>query len=116
VHLPALPTTALEGRSRLDRVGRERTGRLHHLGRIGASPAGGYISAVIKPSRLLLDFEARDAREAYRGLTFPVALALYTGLWVEARLLNPEVGGDWHHDLEADFAVARAVNGLPPHT
>jgi hypothetical protein len=69
---------------------------------------------VIEPSALLRDFEARYAREAWRGLSYPAALALFAGLWTEAQLLNPEAGDDWEHDLAADFAVARAVNGLPP--
>ncbi len=71
---------------------------------------------VIKPTALLLDFEARYSRDAYRDLTYPAALALYTGLWLEARLLNPDAANDWEHDLAADIAVARAVNGLSPHS
>jgi hypothetical protein len=71
---------------------------------------------VIKPSRLLQEFEARDAREAYRDLSYPAALALFTGLWMEARLLTPDAGGDWERNLQSDFAVARAVNGLSPHS
>ena len=70
---------------------------------------------MIKPSDLLRNFEARYAREAYRGLSYPAALALYTGLWMEARLLHPDAGDDWERDLAADIAVARAVNGLSPH-
>jgi hypothetical protein len=69
---------------------------------------------VITPSPLLRSFEAQYAREAYRGVSYPEALALYTGLWMEARLLNPDAGSDWEHDLASDIAVARAVNGLPP--
>lgn len=71
---------------------------------------------MIQPSALLRSFEARYAREAYRGVSYPAALALYTGLWMEAQLLNPDAGSDWEHDLAADIAVARAVNGLPPHS
>lgn len=71
---------------------------------------------MIQPSALLQSFEARYARVAYRGLSYPDALALYTGLWMEAQLLNPDAGSDWERDLAADIAVARAVNGLPPHS
>jgi hypothetical protein len=82
---------------------------MHDLSRVGA-----IFPPVIKPSALLLDFEARYAREAWRGLSYPAALALFTGLWTEAQLLNPGAGDDWERGLAADLAVARAVNGLPP--
>jgi len=71
---------------------------------------------VINPSALLREFETRYARESYRGLSYLAALDLYTGLWVEARLLNPGAGHDWERNLATDFAVARAINGLPPHS
>ncbi len=71
---------------------------------------------MIEPSPLLREFEIRYAREAYRGLSYHDALALYTGLWIEARLLDAATDADWERELEADFAVARAVNGLPPHS
>jgi hypothetical protein len=71
---------------------------------------------VINPSPLLTSFEARYARDAYRRLTYQDALALFTGLWMEARQLHPDFGSDWQNDLAADIAVARAVNGLPPHS
>jgi len=63
---------------------------------------------------MLEEFESRYAREAYRTLSYEQALALFTALWVEARVLNPDVGHDWKYDLEPDLAVARAVNGLSP--
>jgi hypothetical protein len=47
-------------------------------------------------------------------MTYGEALARFAALWAEARLLNPELGQNWLEDLEPDFAVARAVNGLPP--
>jgi hypothetical protein len=62
----------------------------------------------------LEEFEARYQREAYAGLSYQEALARYAALWAEARALNPDLGADWVADLEADLAVARAVNGLPP--
>jgi len=30
------------------------------------------------------------------------------------RSAGPSIGQDWQADLAADFAVARAINGLPP--
>lgn len=71
---------------------------------------------MILPSRRLTEFEARYQREAFVNLTFEQALARFTALWVEARVLNPTFGADWANDLGADFAVARAVNDLPPST
>lgn len=50
----------------------------------------------------------------YESLSYRDALALYTALWVEARTLRDDPGGDWTMDLDADLAVARALNGLPP--
>ncbi|MFN2431720.1 MAG: hypothetical protein ABR599_02670 [Gemmatimonadota bacterium] len=69
---------------------------------------------MIRSSRRLEDLESRYEREAFARLTYEQALALYTALWAEARAVNPDLGADWREDLEADLAVARAVNGLPP--
>ncbi|MDE0422713.1 MAG: hypothetical protein OXK76_17745 [Gammaproteobacteria bacterium] len=69
---------------------------------------------MIRDTQRLRDFEARYRREAFRNLTYGEALAIFEALWVEARHLNPDFGDDWRDDLEADFAVARALNGLPP--
>ena len=69
---------------------------------------------MIRSSELLEDFERCYGREAFRGLTYAEALARFTALWVHARALNPDFGSDWREDVEADIAVARAVNGLPP--
>lgn len=46
-------------------------------------------------------------------MSYQQALELFGALWAEARALNPDIGRDWTSDLEADLAVARAVNGLP---
>ncbi|HEX6808480.1 MAG TPA: hypothetical protein VF118_10860 [Gemmatimonadaceae bacterium] len=61
-----------------------------------------------------LDLE--QARTAYRGLSYHDALARFTALWCYAREINPEIGANWRHDVEADIAVARALNGLSPTT
>ena len=62
----------------------------------------------------LRDLERRWEAERYRDMDFREALALFAALWTEARTLRPDLGARWREDLEADLAVARAVNGLPP--
>ena len=63
---------------------------------------------------MLLRFEARYDREAWRADSPGAALRRFAALWAHARYLNPELGADWAADLAADRAIARAVNGLPP--
>jgi hypothetical protein len=65
------------------------------------------------PSRLAA-FEERIARGAQPGMDYPQALAWFAGALAEARALRPDLGSDWLDDLAPDFAIARAVNGLPP--
>ena len=60
------------------------------------------------------ELEAGFQRDANRDLTYEEALQTFAALWAEARELNPTFGSDWLEDLKPDFAVARAVNGLPP--
>ena len=69
---------------------------------------------MIVSSKRLDEFEASYQREAFASLTYEDALARFAALWAEARVLSPDLGQDWRGDLEADLAVARAVNGLPP--
>ena len=69
---------------------------------------------MISPSDRLAQFEARYLREAFRELTYEQALERFAALWAEACALNERIGEDWREDLDADIAVARAVNGLPP--
>ncbi|MGH7543397.1 MAG: hypothetical protein ACREK7_05610 [Gemmatimonadota bacterium] len=69
---------------------------------------------MIRRPKQLNELEKRYQRDAFRDLTYEEALRLFTALWMEARELNPDLGSDWREDLEADLAVARAVNGLPP--
>jgi hypothetical protein len=61
-----------------------------------------------------LDLE--QARTAYRGLSYHDALARFTALWRYSREINLEIGANWRDDVEADIAVGRALNGLPPRT
>jgi hypothetical protein len=69
---------------------------------------------MIRPSPEVSELEARYQREVLAGLSYVEALDRFAALWAEARVLHPELGVDWRADLEADLAVARAVNGLPP--
>ncbi len=71
---------------------------------------------MLRSSKKLEDLDAHYQREAFRDLTFAEALRRFTALYVEARELNPDFGANWREDLEADLAVARAVNGLPPRS
>ena len=71
---------------------------------------------MIRDTQRLRDFEARYRREAFRNRTYAEALAIFEALWMEACQLNPDFGDDWREDLEADIALARALNGLPPAT
>ena len=69
---------------------------------------------MIEPSAALAEFEARYQRDAFRGLTYEQALARFAALWAGAVAIGADLQGDWREDLDADLAVARAVNGLPP--
>lgn len=69
---------------------------------------------MLEPTERLESLDRRWERDAYGDLSFPRALARFAALWEEALLLRDDPGGDWRADLEADLAVARAVNGLPP--
>jgi hypothetical protein len=68
---------------------------------------------VIRPSRKLDELERSHARE-HGARSYSDALAIFAGLWREAAALNPDFPGYGRTDLAPDFAVARAVNGLPP--
>lgn len=69
---------------------------------------------MIASHRALEEFEAQQGREAHAGSSYADALARFTALWVYAREINPSMGADWMDDIQADIAVARALNGLPP--
>ena len=69
---------------------------------------------MLNPSPLLAQFESSYDRETWQADSFEAALRRFAALWTHARHLNPELGADWEDDLEADCAVARAVNGLSP--
>lgn len=73
-----------------------------------------YIDRVIADPRALADLEAGLARGAATQMSFAQALAWYEGALAEVRALRPDFDADWLEDLESDFAIARAVNGLPP--
>ena len=67
---------------------------------------------MIRSTPELLDLERRIARD--RAVTYDRALEIFEALWREALVLNPGFNGTRNMDLTADFAVARALNGLPP--
>ena len=69
---------------------------------------------MIRSSERLAEFEACYQREAFAASSYEDALARFAALWAEARLIRPDLGQDWIADLDADLAVARAVNGLSP--
>ena len=69
---------------------------------------------MMAPHPTFEEFEAQQAREAHVGRSYADALARFTALWVYAREINPSMGADWMDDIQADIAVARALNGLPP--
>lgn len=66
---------------------------------------------MIRPSAELAAFERTYARE--RGTTYLEALGVFSALWAEAALLNPDFPPDWRQGIQADLAVARTLNGLP---
>jgi len=76
--------------------------------------ANPYIGRVIANPRALADLEASLARSAATQMSFAQALAWYEGALAEVRALRPDFDADWMENLESVFAIARAVNGLPP--
>ena len=62
----------------------------------------------------LEDLGRRWERHVYGELSFHDALGRFAALWQQARVLHAEPGRDWRSDLEADLAIARAVNDHPP--
>ena len=71
---------------------------------------------MLNPTERWAAFEADDERNAYRELSFREALSIFEALWAEAEALDPRFTEPWLADFEADFRVARALNGLPPAT
>lgn len=69
---------------------------------------------MIENPERLARFERIDARWRFASFTHADALAWFEALWAEAAALNPGFPGDWRVALESDFAIARAINGLPP--
>lgn len=69
---------------------------------------------MLKPTRELRELEARSEGESVATLSYQDALGRFAAMWSHARALRPDLGADWLDDLESDFAIARALNGLPP--
>lgn len=72
--------------------------------------------AVIRRTERLDAVERRYSREKLGSLSYQEALCLFSALWNEARHLNPSFTDDWKSDIEPDLAIARVLNGLPPHS
>ena len=69
---------------------------------------------MIRDPLLVAEFEREYSARAAARSSYSEALAIFCALWNQAKALNPDFPSDWRSDLDADFAVARAVNGLPP--
>lgn len=69
---------------------------------------------MLRPSPRLDEIDRRHARERLAKRSYTEALAVFAALWREASTVDPGFPGSWRDDLEADFAIARAVNALPP--
>lgn len=69
---------------------------------------------MIRDCETLRRFERDYSRDRYASQTFDEALTIFTALWNEAVMLNPDFPGDWRDDIQPDLDIARAVNGLPP--
>ncbi len=67
---------------------------------------------MIRSTPELVRLERRLARE--KAVPYEQALEIFEALWREAGELDPGSTGNRDMDLTADFAVARALNGLPP--
>lgn len=69
---------------------------------------------MIRSTDRLRELDRRYASTVVAQRTYEEALAIFSGLWVHARRLNPTIADDWAHDIEADIELARVLNGLPP--
>lgn len=69
---------------------------------------------MLERTERLQALDRRWERRAYREMDYSQALARFAALWDESLRLHGEPGRSWREDLEADLAIARAVNGLPP--
>ena len=70
---------------------------------------------MLKNPERMARFERDDTRRRFSDMPFAEALALFESLWAHSVTLGYEDRRDWRTDLESDFAIARAINGLPPH-
>ena len=71
---------------------------------------------MIKSPARVRESEADWNRKVYASMEYPEALERFTAMWNQARSLNPGIGQSWKEDIEADIALARILNGLPPTT
>jgi hypothetical protein len=69
---------------------------------------------MLRPSPKLDEIDRRHARERLAERSYAEALAVFAALWREAVALDPGFPGPWRDDLEADLAIARALNAPLP--
>lgn len=69
---------------------------------------------MLKNPERVARFERDDTRERFGDMSLAEALALFEALWAHGATLGSEVRRDWRAGLESTFAIARAINGLPP--
>jgi hypothetical protein len=68
---------------------------------------------MLNPTPALAALDAADAAAVTYARTWHEALDIVLQLWEEARALNPDLGADWEHDVQADIRMARTLNARP---
>lgn len=71
---------------------------------------------MIRSPDRIREVEALWNRSLYSAMDYPEALARFTALLNQARLLNPRMGQSWEEDIKPDIDLARILNGLSPNT
>jgi hypothetical protein len=71
---------------------------------------------VIRDTERLREFERWYTQTRTSQRSFADALALFQGLWAEARTLNPDFPSAWIDDIVPHHELARVLNGLPEDT
>lgn len=71
---------------------------------------------MLKNPEKVRSIEAAHEKELYGSLSYSEKLRRYEALWAHVRSLNPRFTRRWREDLDADIAIARVLNGLPPES
>lgn len=70
---------------------------------------------MLRKPDVIARFEREDARRRYADLSYPEALRLFEAMWAHAAAIDPGFAErNPRAGLESAFAIARAINGLPP--